>query len=130
MSDVFSISSLEKISLTSFLCFSSSFFYFRNTHMYVIKDMFVPPCNHHHHHHHHHHLVSSAPSSWTIMDLHCFLLYAFFTHSAYPSSVHSLMLSIHIVLGLPLTRFPLCFPSSNNLCIPSFHIICPKYAIQ
>ena len=37
-SEIFSISSLVKISLTSFLCFSSIFFFnFRNTHIYVIK---------------------------------------------------------------------------------------------
>ena len=40
-SDIFPISSQVKISLTSylcfFLCFSSIFFYFRNTHIYVIK---------------------------------------------------------------------------------------------
>ena len=36
-SDVFSIFSLVKISLTSFLCFSSIFFNFQNTHIYVIK---------------------------------------------------------------------------------------------
>ena len=65
-----SIFSLMKLSLTSFFCFSSSiFFYFRNTHIYVIKrnytlvltyevifsweknshkdkfHMFAPPCN-------------------------------------------------------------------------------------
>ena len=33
-SAIFSISSIVKISLTSFLCFSS-FFYFRNTHIYL-----------------------------------------------------------------------------------------------
>ena len=36
-SEIFSISSLVKISLTSFLCFSSIFFYFQNTRIYVIK---------------------------------------------------------------------------------------------
>ena len=63
--EIFSISSLVKLSLTSFLCFSSSLFYFRNTHICVIKrklhvglkiwslsshgknklHMFAPPCN-------------------------------------------------------------------------------------
>ena len=67
-SEIFFISSLVKISLTSFLCFLSIFF-FRNTHIYVIKrklhvglntlaltreiffpredklHMFAPPCN-------------------------------------------------------------------------------------
>ena len=36
-SEIFSIFSLVKISLMSFLCFSSSFFLFRNTLIYVIK---------------------------------------------------------------------------------------------
>ena len=40
-SEIFSISSLVKISLTSFLCFSSSFLIFETSYIYVIKRKYL-----------------------------------------------------------------------------------------
>ena len=47
--------------------------------------------------------------------------------SLYDIFVHSLMLSVHIVLGLPRPPLPFILPSISNRCTPSPLIICPKY---
>ena len=49
------------------------------------------------------------------------------TVQGYDIFVHSLMLSVHIVLGLPRPLLPFILPSISNRCIPSPLIICPKY---
>ena len=66
-------------------------------------------------------------SRLAIMHLHSIRSSALCTHSPYFSPVQSLMLSIHIVLGLPCPLFPAIFPSGNNLCIQFCLIKCPKY---
>ena len=71
--------------------------------------------------------MPSTLSRLAVMDLHSIQSLALHTHSPYFSSVQSLMLSIHIILGLPCPLFPSIFPSSNNLCIPFCLIQCPKY---
>ena len=74
----------------------------------------------------HHHAVPSTLNRLAVMDLHSFQSSALHTHSPYFNPVQFLMLSIHIVLGLPHPLFPSIFPSSNNLCIPFCLIKCPK----
>ena len=66
--------------------------------------------------------VPSAPSRLTIMDLQPSRLSDFLTHSTELKFVHSLILSIDNVLGLPLPLFPFSFPSTSNLCSPSLRI--------
>ena len=61
------------------------------------------------------------------MDLHRSRSCATLIQSLYDIFVHSLMLSVHIVLGLPRPLLPFILPSISNRCIPSPLIICPKY---
>ena len=63
-------------------------------------------------HYHHHHYVPSVVNRSAVMDLHRSRPCATLTQSLYDIFVHSLMLSVHIVLGLP--------PSSSTI-YPSFH---------
>ena len=78
---------------------------------------------------HHHHVVPSTLSRLAVMDLHSIWSLALHTHSPYLSPVQTLMLSIHIILGLPCPLCPSIFPSSNNLCIPFCLIKCLKYIL-
>ena len=78
-------------------------------------------------HHHHHHYVPSVINRSAVMDLHRSRSCATLIQSLYDIFVHSLMLSIHIVLGLPRPLLPFIFPSISNRCTPSPLIICPKY---
>ena len=71
--------------------------------------------------------MPSSLSRLAILDLNSIQSSALCTHSPYFSPVQSLMLSIHIILGLPCPLFPSIFPSSNNLCIPFCQIKCLKY---
>ena len=67
----------------------------------------------------HHHPVPSAPSRSAVMDLHLLRSCAILIHSPDFILVHSLMLSAHVSRYLPLLPFPLIFPSSSNLWLPS-----------
>ena len=62
-----------------------------------------------------------------VMDLHRSRSCATLMHSLYDIFVHSLMLSVHIVLGLPRPLLPFILPSISNRCTPSPLIIRPKY---
>ena len=61
------------------------------------------------------------------MDLHRSRSCATLIQSLYDIFVHSFMLSVHIVLGLPRPLLPFILPSISNRCTPSPLIICPKY---
>ena len=74
-----------------------------------------------------HHYVPSVVNRSAIMDLHRSRSCATLMQSLYDIFVHSLMLSIHIVLGLPRPLLPFILPSISNRCTPSPLIICPKY---
>ena len=76
---------------------------------------------------HHHHYVPSVVNRSAVMDLHRSRSCATLIQSLYDIFVHSLMLSVHIVLGLPRPLLPFILPSISNRCIPSPLIICPKY---
>ena len=76
---------------------------------------------------HHHHYVPSVVNRSAVMDLHRSRSCATLIQSLYDIFVHSLMLSVHIVLGLPRPLLPFILPSLSNRCIPSPLIICPKY---
>ena len=75
----------------------------------------------------HHHYVPSVVNRSAVMDLHRSRSCATVIQSLYDSFVHSLMLSVHIVLGLPRPLLPFILPSISNRCTPSPLIICPKY---
>ena len=75
----------------------------------------------------HHHYVPSVVNRSAVMDLHRSRSCATLIQSLYDIFVHSLMLSVHIVLGLPRPLLPFILPSISNRCIPSPLIICPKY---
>ena len=75
----------------------------------------------------HHHYVPSVVNRSAVMDLHHSRSCATLIQSLYDIFVHSLMLSVHIVLGLPRPLLPFILPSISNRCIPSPLIICPKY---
>ena len=76
---------------------------------------------------HHHHYVPSVVNRSAVMDLHRSRSCATLIQSLYDIFVHSLMLSVHIVLGLPRPLLPFILPSISNRCTPSPLIICPKY---
>ena len=75
----------------------------------------------------HHHYVPSEVNRSAVMDLHRSRSCATLIQSLYDIFVHSLMLSVHIVLGLPRPLLLFILPSISNRCIPSPLIICPKY---
>ena len=76
---------------------------------------------------HHNHYVPSIVNRSAVMDLHRSRSCATLIQLLYDIFVHSLMLSVHIVLG-PLRRLlPFILPSISNRCIPFPIIICPKY---
>ena len=79
------------------------------------------------HHHHYHHYVPSVVNRSAVMDLHRSRSCATLIQSLYDIFVHSLMLSVHIVLGLPRPLLPFILPSISNRCTPFPLIICPKY---
>ena len=74
----------------------------------------------------HHHYVPSVVNRSAVMALHRSRSCATLIHSLYDIFVHSLMLSVHIVLNLPRPLLPFILPSISNRCSPSL-IICPKY---
>ena len=76
---------------------------------------------------HHHHYVPSVVNRSAVMDLHRSRSCAILIQSLYDIFVHSLMLSVHIFLGLPRSLLPFIFPSISNRCTPFPLIICPKY---
>ena len=76
---------------------------------------------------HHHHYVPSVVNRSAVMDLHRSRSCATLIQSLYDIFVHSLMLSVHIVLGLPRPLLLFILPSISNRCIPSPLNICPKY---
>ena len=75
----------------------------------------------------HHHYVPSVVNRSAVMDLHRSRSCATLIQSLYDIFVHSLILSAHIVLGLPRPLLPLILPSISNRCTPSPLNICPKY---
>ena len=77
--------------------------------------------------HHHHHYVPSVVNRSAVMDLHRSRSCTTLIQSLYDIFVHSLMLSVHIVLSLPRPLLPFILPSIRNRCTPSLLIICPKY---
>ena len=62
-----------------------------------------------------------------VIDFHRSRSCATLIQSLYDIFVHSLMLSVHIVLGLPRPLLPFILPSISNRCTPFPLIICPKY---
>ena len=76
---------------------------------------------------HHHYYVPSVVNRSAVMDLHRSWSCATLIQSLYDIFVHSFMLSVHIVLGLPRPLLPFILPSISNRCTPSPLIICPKY---
>ena len=76
---------------------------------------------------HHHPYVPSVVNRSAVMDLHCSRSCATLMQSLNDIFVHSLMLSVYIVLGLPRPLLPFILPSISNRCTPSPLIICPKY---
>ena len=79
------------------------------------------------HHHHHHHSVSNAFSTLTVMNLNFSRSSAIRIKFPYDFPLHFFMLSIHVILGLPLLRLPLIFPSSSWRCNSFCLIRWPKY---
>ena len=79
------------------------------------------------HHHCHHYYVPSVVNRSAVMDLHRSRSCATLMESLYDIFVHSLMLAVHIVLGLRRPLLPFIFPSISNRCTPFPLIICPKY---
>ena len=75
----------------------------------------------------HHHYVPCVVNKSAVMDFHRSQSCATLIQSLYDIFVHSLMLSVHIVLGLPRPLLPLILPSISNRCTPFPLIICPKY---
>ena len=75
----------------------------------------------------HHHCVPSVVNRSAVMDLHRSRSCATLMQSLYDISVHSLMLSVHIVLGLPRPLLPFILPSISNRGTPSPLIIYPNY---
>ena len=76
---------------------------------------------------HHHHYVPSVVNRTGVMDLHRSRSCASLIQSLNDIFVHSLMLSVHIVIGLLGPLLPFILPSISNRCTPSPLIICPKY---
>ena len=70
----------------------------------------------------HHHRVPSSPSRSAVMGLHLLRSCAILIQMPYIIPVHSVMLSVHVNRCLLLLRFPLIFPSSSNLWMPSLLI--------
>ena len=75
----------------------------------------------------HHHYAPSVVNRSAVMDLHRSRSCATLIQSLYDIFVHSFMLSVHIVLGLPRPLLPFILPSISNRCTPFPLIICPKY---
>ena len=71
--------------------------------------------------------VPSVVNRSAVMDLHRSRSCATLMQSLYDIFVHSLMLSVHIVLCLPRPLLPFILPSISNRCTPFPLIICPKY---
>ena len=76
---------------------------------------------------HHHHYVPSVVNRSAVMDLHRSRSCATLIQSLYDIFVHFLVLSVHIVLGLPRPLLPFILPSISNRCTLFPLIICPKY---
>ena len=75
----------------------------------------------------HHHYVPSVVNRSAVMDLHRSRSCGTLIQSLYDIFVHSLILSVHIVLGLPRPLLPFILPSISNRCTPFPLIMCPKY---
>ena len=75
----------------------------------------------------HHHYVPSVVNRWAVMDFHRSRSCTTLIQSLYDIPVHSSMLSVHIVLGLPRPLLPFIFPYNSNRCTPFPLIISPKY---
>ena len=73
------------------------------------------------------HYVPFVINRSAVMDLHLSRSCATLIQSLYDIFVHSLMLSVHIVLSLPRPLLPFILPSSSNRCTLFPLIICPKY---
>ena len=71
----------------------------------------------------HHHYVPSVVNRSAVMDLHRSRSCATLIQSLYDIFVHSVMLSVHIVLGLPRPLLLFILPSISNRCTPSPLII-------
>ena len=93
--------------------------------MYTQRDYFTPlditantavPVEDYHRSgfYHHHHYVPSVVNRSAVMDLHRSRSCATLIQSLYDIFVHSLMLSVHIVLGLPRPLLPFILPSISN----------------
>ena len=67
----------------------------------------------------HHHYVPSVVNRSAVMDLLRSRSCATLIQSLYDIFVHSLMLSVHIVLGLPRPLLPFILPSISNRNCPS-----------
>ena len=87
---------------------------FKSLHSSVLRDT------------HHHQYVPSVVNRSAVMDLHRSRSCATLMQS-YDIFVHSLMLSVHIVLGLPRPPLPFILPPISSRCTPYPLIICPKY---
>ena len=72
------------------------------------------------------HYVPSVVSRSAVMDLHRSRSCATLIQSLYDIFVHSLMLSVHIVLSLPRPLLPSILPSISNRCTPFPLIVYPK----
>src|SRR6188768_2057853 len=76
-------------------------------------------------------ILSSSKRRLTTMDFHSFLSSAILFTSPYAlNPVHSVMSSIHILLGLPLGFFPHILPSKIYRCVSPLEplITCPAYS--
>ena len=71
--------------------------------------------------------MPSVVNRSAVMDLHRSRSCATLIQSLYDIFVQSLMLSVHIILGLPRPLLPFILPSIANRCTPYPLIICPKY---
>ena len=71
--------------------------------------------------------MPSVVNRSAVMDLHRSRSCVTLIQSLYDIFVHSLMLSVHIVLGLARPLLPFILPSISNRCTPSPLIMCPKY---
>ena len=67
---------------------------------------------------HHHHYVPSVVNRSAVMDLHRSRSCATLILSCYDIFFHSLMLSVHIVLGPPRPLLPFILPSISSHCTP------------
>ena len=73
------------------------------------------------------HYVPSIVNWSDVVNLHRSRSCVTMLQSLYDIFVHSLLLSVHIVLGLPRPLLPFILPTISNRCTPSPLIIRPKY---